>query len=251
MSIELITGHGGTYHVDSPDAGAYNACVVGTGSYILSGCACAMSGPNVAHVAAGELLLGGRHVRVIAGEDLAIDNGTQGQKRRDLICARYTEASGVEGVALRVVKGTPAASPVDPAYDAGSILDGDSPVDVPLWRVTLDGITPGAPAALVKGVLSLADVAGEPRIRVGTKVVRVSTGENAARLWTQAEFATAFGRQFDPARDFVGVMNADGSASGAHVQGCTFEGGSLYAVQDITVAGPTDTRVNYLVALAS
>ncbi len=89
-----------------------------------------------------------------------------------------------------------------------------------------------------------------PKLFVGTKIVTVPTGENAARLWTQAEFATAFGRQFDPARDFVGVMNADGSASGAHVHGCTYVSGELWMVQNITVSVNTATRVNYLVALA-
>ncbi len=88
-----------------------------------------------------------------------------------------------------------------------------------------------------------------PKLFVGTKVVTVGTGENAARLWTQAEFAAAFGRAFDPARDFVGFMNADGAASGAHIQGPTYLSGELWMVQDITVGGPTATRVNYLVAL--
>ena len=77
-------------------------------------------------------------------ESLTIANGSQGMQRKDLIVARYSKvaSTGVESMALAVIKGTPAASnPATPAYNEGLIADGDSPVDFPLYRVNLNGIS--------------------------------------------------------------------------------------------------------------
>ena len=58
--------------------------------------------------------------------------------------ARYSKASGtgIEDMSLVVITGTPAsASPAVPTYNTGVIADGDSPVDFPLYRVNLNGIS--------------------------------------------------------------------------------------------------------------
>lgn len=86
-----------------------------------------------------------------------------------------------------------------------------------------------------------------PKLYVGTKVISVS-GNNAARLWTSAEFKSAFGRTFNAATDFVGAMNADGNATSAHVEGVTFVSNELWAVLASTISG--SIRINWLVALA-
>ena len=65
-------------------------------------------------------------------------------QRKDLIVARYSKvaSTGVESMTLAVIKGTPAASnPATPAYNTGLIADGDSPVDFPLYKVNLNGIS--------------------------------------------------------------------------------------------------------------
>ena len=77
-------------------------------------------------------------------ESLTIANGSQGMQRKDLIVARYSKvaSTGVESMTLAVITGTPASSsPADPAYNSGDIADGDSPVDFPLYRVNLSGIS--------------------------------------------------------------------------------------------------------------
>lgn len=77
-------------------------------------------------------------------ESLTISNGTQGMLRKDLIVAQYTKNSGtgVENMALAVKTGTPAASnPATPAYTTGSIAEGDTLVEFPLYVVNLDGIS--------------------------------------------------------------------------------------------------------------
>lgn len=87
-------------------------------------------------------------------ESLTIANGSQDMQRKDLIVARYSKvaSTGVESMTLAVITGTPASSsPADPAYNSGDIADGDSPVDFPLYRVNLSGIS-------ITSVERLADV---------------------------------------------------------------------------------------------
>ena len=143
-NIELITGKGGSNHIDSEDFGAYQAATYGTGCYILSGCGMSLDNSN-AIIAAGELLLEGRHVRVKPpGATIAVDAGVTGYKRADLICMQYTcdpENDNVEATGLVYLRGTPTtgASPVDPTYTAGSILAGATTAVKPLYRVTWNG----------------------------------------------------------------------------------------------------------------
>lgn len=154
MAIELVTGKKGTVHVDSADDGALYAAIAGKGEYVLDlddRLACTMTTANKAHVASGHGLMQGRHWLVDAeGVDLTIQNGTQGQKRNDLIVARYecdAKNGNVESVALKVIKGTPTTgTPADPACTRGDILEGAALVnEQPLWRIPLNGITVGTP----------------------------------------------------------------------------------------------------------
>lgn len=89
-------------------------------------------------------------------ESLTISNGSQGMLRKDLIVAQYTKNSGtgVENMGLAVKTGTPAASsPATPAYTTGSIAEGDTLVEFPLYVVNLDGIS-------ITSVERLVDVVG-------------------------------------------------------------------------------------------
>ena len=157
MAIELVTGKKGTVHVDSADDGALYAAIAGKGEYVLDlddRLACTMTTANKAHVASGHGLMQGRHWLVDAeGVDLTIQNGTQGQKRNDLIVARYecdAKNGNVESVALKVIKGTPTTgTPADPACTRGDILEGAALVnEQPLWRIPLNGITVGTPVQM-------------------------------------------------------------------------------------------------------
>ena len=62
-----------------------------------------------------------------------------------------------EKAELVCVRGTPAASdPQDPEYNDGSILDGSLVVDMPLYRVPLDGISVGDPEPMFSVLTPLA-----------------------------------------------------------------------------------------------
>ena len=101
---------------------------------------------NEVQIADGLLIAEGCTAEIPRGtsESLAIENGSQGTKRKDLIVARYTRESGtkIESMELVVITGTPASSnPAAPSYNTGSITGGDTLVDFPLFTVNIDGIT--------------------------------------------------------------------------------------------------------------
>ena len=153
---ELITGRGGTDHVDSEDFGAFNAVTLGDGTYILSGCSMAMKTATTLHIAAGELLMQGRHVRIKgAGEDIDVAVGTTGYNRNDIVALHYKQEGGIESVSVEVVAGTPTTGAAsDPELGGGSILNGDSEAYAAIARVPIAGLAPSEPVVLVGGLKS-------------------------------------------------------------------------------------------------
>lgn len=162
MSNLLVTGRWGQTHVTSAQARNFHAGLAGPGQYVMGGLKATMTTANTCHIAPGVACFNGADVEVPAGgEDVTIDNGTQGMMRHDLVVLRYVldASEQTEDVSLAVVKGTPAASdPQDPAYNSGSILDGTSPCDMPLWRITLDGVAVGDPEPMYSVLAPAADL---------------------------------------------------------------------------------------------
>jgi hypothetical protein len=152
MAVELVTGSTGSVHVTSSQDGLRNAALFGTGTYVLNTgdlCAVSMTDVNTCSIAAGDIMMQGRHVHLTAST-ATIENGTQGYYRHDLVCLQYTYSSGVESASIVVVKGTSSTSSAsDPSYTSGSIIDGDTTVQVPIARVSLSSLT--ATVALMVG----------------------------------------------------------------------------------------------------
>ena len=163
MASELITGFAGAPHVGSDDMGAFHAGVLGVGSYVLQTgqqLKATVASANKVTIGTGDLVMNGRHVRMATATDLTIQNGTQGQKRNDLIVCRYQKASdGKETATLTVVKGTATTgTPADPSYNKTSILDGASVSDMPLYRIPITNLSVGTPVKLFKSLTPLATV---------------------------------------------------------------------------------------------
>ena len=159
MTIELITGHAGSAHVSSADVGWLNAGTFGSGKYVLdtlNKLACNVQSANLVTVGTGDAVFEGRHVRVSATENVAIDNGAQGVNRNDIVCIKYEYDNGTseESASLAVVKGTAVSgTPSDPTIPSGSILSGSTTAYMPLWRIPISGITVGTPVALYGNVI--------------------------------------------------------------------------------------------------
>ena len=139
-------------------------------------------------------------------ESLTIQNGTQGMLRKDLIVAQYMKSTGhgVESMSLAVKRGTPAASsPALPAYTTGSIADGDTLVEFPLYVVNLNGIN-------ITSVQRLVDVVS---IKGGIDALgnRMTSAEASIASLTTKTTRTA--GPITPATDGVSVELSETTAS--------------------------------------
>lgn len=161
--VELVTGHAGKAHATAEQAAGLNAGILGLDDYVLDvhdKFKITVVSANKVTVGTGELVMQGRHVSQGTPEDLIVTNGSQGQKRNDLIVCRYTKGSqNIENAKLVVVRGTPTTgTPTDPALNTTSPLDGGTTYDMALYRVPLDGITLGDPVPLFNVLKPMSDV---------------------------------------------------------------------------------------------
>lgn len=147
--MKIITGYRAEPHITAQQDRNVNMGIFGSGTYIVdmgSKMAATVVSANEITIADGLLIAEGCTAEVERGtsESMEIANGSQGMLRTDLIVVRYTKASGtgVEDMQLAVITGTPAASnPADPSYNTGSIAAGDTLVDFPIYKVSLNGIS--------------------------------------------------------------------------------------------------------------
>lgn len=163
----IVTGYEGVDHVTSWQDRDLNQGMFGPDTYILnvgSKMAASIITNNEIHIADGTLVLQGCQGVIQKGtyDTITIANGSMGMYRNDLICAQYSkDGLGVESLGFVVVKGTAAASnPQDPSYTSGDIQNGDSLVQVPVYRVSLNGLNIDSVEALVPtsgGLLGLEE----------------------------------------------------------------------------------------------
>ena len=161
MALELVTSKTGAFHVDSADDRLLHARTMGGGNYVLYGCECTMTTANKLHIAEGEMLLQGGFVRITnGGEDVTITNGSQGQKRNTLVCFDWTKgAQDIEATSLVAINGAnTTGTPADPSYAEGDMNSGDTHVQIPICRITLNGLTVGDPVVLLDDFESISDL---------------------------------------------------------------------------------------------
>lgn len=144
--LNLVTGYRGTPHVTADEEAVKNLMTFEDFLVTENGeqLAYTIVSNNQIRIASGDIMAQGRLIRVEGYEDVTIETGTQGMNRKDLICLRYEKdnGTGIESVALVAIKGAATSGAAEvPAHTAGNILDGDSPVDFPLYTVTIEGLT--------------------------------------------------------------------------------------------------------------
>lgn len=146
--MELVTGRAGSPHITAQQDRQLHQGIWGEEAYILN--TGNMLEPQVQSsnkilIKDGALMYQGAlfSVKVGTTDEITINNGNQGMKRKDLVVARYTYDSeqNVESAVWLVYQGTPTGSnPVLPSGISGDIQAGDAVVDVPYLSVSLDGI---------------------------------------------------------------------------------------------------------------
>lgn len=154
MSFEIVDGMTGQKHISSDDLSALNVATIGKADCVLKygdDFKLTMESANSATLGTGVGMVGGKRFWNQAATSLTIQSGTQGQKRNDLVVARYAKTSaGIESITPVVIKGTPTTgTAADPEVTAN---------DLKLWRVPLDGINAGTPVKLFEPVTPLATI---------------------------------------------------------------------------------------------
>lgn len=152
MAFEIVDGMTGTKHISSDDLAALNIATIGKADCVLEygdDFKLNMVSANSATLKTGVGMVGGKRFWNQAATSLTIQSGTQGQKRNDLVVARYAKTSaGIESITPVVIKGTPTTgNATDPATTSN---------DLKLWRIPLNGISVGTPVKLFDTVASLA-----------------------------------------------------------------------------------------------
>ena len=154
MAFEIVDGMTGTKHISSDDLSALNVATIGKADCVLeygNDFKLTMASANSATLGTGVGMVGGKRFWNQAATSLTVQSGTQGQKRNDLVVARYAKTSaGIESITPVVIKGTPTTgNAADPAVTAN---------DLKLWRIPLNGISIGTPVRLFDPVVSLASL---------------------------------------------------------------------------------------------
>lgn len=209
--MNIIWGYGANPHITAQQLRDTYVGIFGDDTYILdvgSKMAATVISATEVQIADGVLVAQGCTASIKYGntESLTIQNGTQGMLRKDLIVAQYAKSTGhgIESMSLAVKRGTPAASsPALPAYTTGSIADGDTLVEFPLYVVNLNGIN-------ITSVQRLVDVVS---IKGGIDALgnRMTSAEVSIASLTTKTTRTA--GPINPATDGVSVELSETTAS--------------------------------------
>ena len=148
--MELVTGRSGSPHITAQQDRQLHQGIFGDGAYILNTGKLLepeVQSSNSIHIKDGALMFQGALFSVKVGtyDEVTINNGNQGMKRKDVIAVKYTydSSQNIEAGDWTVVQGTPVANnPVVPDMPVtdGDIQAGDNEVYCPVFVVTLDGI---------------------------------------------------------------------------------------------------------------
>lgn len=154
MAFEIVDGMTGTKHISSDDLSALNVATIGKANCVLKygdDFKLTMASANSATIGTGVGMVGGKRFWNQAATSLTVQSGTQGQKRNDLVVARYAKTgAGIESITPVVIKGTSSTgTAADPATTSN---------DLKLWRIPLNGISVGTPVKLFNTVASLASL---------------------------------------------------------------------------------------------
>lgn len=251
MAFEIVDGMTGTKHISSDDLSALNVATIGKANCVLrygDDFKLTMASANSATLGTGVGMVGGKRFWNQAATSLTVQSGTQGQKRNDLVVARYAKTSaGIESITPVVIKGAPSTgTAADPATTSN---------DLRLWRIPLNGISVGTPVRLFDTVASLASLEESVSKREYPKVicgsaVRDAKNFNAVMLFSDEQFQQIAGRAFNNAKDCISVMNADGNASGVVVLGTIYDPRTKHL--DAHLSGTAGAiRLNYIVTLGA
>lgn len=168
MGFEIIDGYAGKAHITQDQIGDCNAGTYGSENYVLPvgrKLAYEIITNNKIRVYDGSFLIQGRrcHLQSNTYVDFVVENGSQGEKRYDILAAKYVKdaVTKVETIESVTYKGIPSSgTPDDPSVDSGDIRAGESPIAFPLYRVVIDGINITSVEPLFETLVKMSDING-------------------------------------------------------------------------------------------
>lgn len=148
MQTHLVTGYKGSEHIKSADQGSFNAAFFGSGQFVMemgNQFEGSIVNNNTVRILDGDILMYGRHIRIDPDtfEDLTIETGNAGKNRIDLVCMTYEKntSDGTEKAYLEVLKGSETeGTPSAPEYTDGNIITGAIKNQMPLYKLTINGV---------------------------------------------------------------------------------------------------------------
>ena len=245
-NMQLNTGYAGKPHVTAENCADLNRGIVGSDSYVLPVGAqfeVELVTNNLLKIKDGCGCMQGRQVSIAKGQtdEITIENGTQGEKRIDLVVIRYSKNAdtGIETAIPFLVKGIPSENnPVRPEHLEGDIRGGDLTADWPLYELYLDGISVTNVKPLFDVLMSVdslnrkfvfkrrnsseAGICTPHYIMImGTRVLQGANADYrqlflASDLLSKLKFYDPSISNFDEKKCVIATNNGDGNAAAIH-----------------------------------
>ena len=235
MAFDGVLAFQGKDHITASQLGRIVEGVAGKGRYVLptlNQMTAEMQTANKVRVGTGDLVMDGRVVTNEAAVDLTVESGTSGYKRNDLVVCRYTKnaSTGVENFAAEVVKGTPTTgTAADPEVTEGDISTGSASAVMPLWRIPLNGITPGAPvriAPVASTLKTLGDSVSRTKLLYSDSPGNWRVYLRSGIVFIQANYVTTGSGSWDSVTCPYRLPEAYRPASAVSAPAITANGGS-------------------------
>ena len=155
-----------------------------------------ISSNNKIRIRSGIGMLQGRYFAVEPStyDEVSIGNGTQGEKRIDLIVARWTvdDENNTQDGDWHVIQGTPTTgTPAVPAHTTGDLDAGDLIADMPMFQVELNGVNITAIKKVYK-TWALPIAQGGTGKTTAAEALENLGGISLTKLWENASSASAF-----------------------------------------------------------
>ncbi len=225
MSYKAITRYtpaGTTPHIAAQDDAFIFDCLLGGRSGILGALTCTKVDDNTVRLSGGGASNGGYIIYIPSGEthELSISNGTQGQKRYDIVAAEFTKGGGEEADnhVFTVIEGTPSsAHPIDPQLEQSELISYGDVRRLGLFRVALNGLSIESITPLTQRVEVVPSVAVSESCsgNAATATDAAACSGNAATATTAASCSgnSATADSLSAARSIA--LTGDVSASGS------------------------------------
>lgn len=276
-NMQLNTGYAGKPHVTAENCADLNRGIVGSDSYVLPVGAqfeVELVTNNLLKIKDGCGCMQGRQVSIAKGQtdEITIENGTQGEKRIDLVVIRYSKNAdtGIETAIPFLVKGIPSENnPVRPEHLEGDIRGGDLTTDWPLYELYLDGISVTNVKPLFDVLMSVdslnrkfvfkrrnsseAGICTPHYIMImGTLVLQGANADYrqlflASDLLSKLKFYDPSISNFDEGKCVITTNNGDGNAAATHFYAPEWWGSNNAYYQYFYPATSSPIRVNYCI----